>query len=357
MSILNFGWSDFWKELNFNENNLARITAVHRSLLKAITIHGEINVYFSGGFQSEMESGGPAPATGDWIAISPPFTDQNDKPAAIIQSLLPRRTKISRLSSGGSEQVLAANIDYAFIVTSVNNDYSVNRIQRYVLLAQEGKVEPIVVLSKCDLVTESILELRKNELIKSFPNLKVILISSQTGIGVEEVHSLLLPKTTSVFIGSSGVGKSTLVNTLLERQVQKTLMVRQGDDKGRHTTTSRELFFISEGGMIIDTPGLREVQVLGDQEALDKTFESIPEFLGHCRFSDCTHNNEPGCAIVAALENGDLSMNEWENYQKLQRELEFAQRKIDKQSQSNAKRRWKQVNKDMRKRRKLEDNN
>lgn len=354
MNLKTLGWCDHWNEFLSNESLMARIIAVHRSHFKGMTINGEINLQLSGKFQHGLVSESECPVVGDWARVSPPYIDQNNEPAALIEEVLPRRSVISRIGAGTAhvEQVLASNVDHAFIVTSANDDFSLNRIQRYVFLAKKGEVKPVVVLSKIDL-NANYEELIK-EIHSCLKEVGVIAVSVHNNIGVDQVRSFISSGSTSIFLGSSGVGKSSLTNSLLGLEIQKTKEIRVGDGKGRHATTSRELFLVSGGGMIIDTAGLREVQIFGEEESLDDTFKSIGEIALGCRFSNCTHTTEPSCAIRDAMESGQLAAGEYDNYLKMLREMEHANRKMDKRLASNQKKKWKAVTMNLRKRKKIE---
>ncbi|MBI4405919.1 MAG: ribosome small subunit-dependent GTPase A [Deltaproteobacteria bacterium] len=343
MSRLLLGWSDYWAPFIQADDKIIRITAVHRGLFEASDGNTDFRCYLSGKLQHSTSSAGELPAVGDWCIVSSPFINEQNLPALLIQRVLPRRSKISRVAAGtvADEQIIAANVNYAFIVTSANRDLNINRLHRYVLLAEEGAVTPVVLLSKIDLCHDYCFQVEKIK--QALPQVGVVCTSMQGQIITDELRSLLKPGTTSVFIGSSGVGKSTLVNHLLGKQIQATKMIREGDDRGRHATSARELFLIPNGGMIIDTPGLRELRVFGSEENVKATFKSVNELARECRFSDCSHAAEPGCAVQAAVVAGDIDAKEIENYQKLLREMEHKNRKMDKRFASNAKKRWKWI--------------
>ena len=354
MKLSDMGWMGPSSDEKLNTDSVARITSVHRSLCKAITTSGDLNIYLSGRFHSDVCSGADKPATGDFIKVSPTFIDEQNVNAAILEEILPRKSKISRFASGPGvdEQVLASNVNFAFIVTSANDDFNLNRLQRYVLLAKEGSVVPIVLLSKIDLMDN--FEVLVAEIKGRLGEVEVIPLSSIKDLGIKKVQEKLSIGATGVFLGSSGVGKSTIVNKLLGKQIQATKEIREDDSKGRHATTARELFFLPSGGMIIDTAGLREVQVLASEEAMASTFKEISELIQDCKFSNCTHENEPGCAINEALESGNLSKEEYNNYLKLQKEAAYTERKISQSKGANAKERWKTITKNHRARRKFE---
>ncbi len=354
MDLYQYGWSDdFCGDDGIDLNSVARVISVHRGVYKMVSKAGELNGYLSGKLHHlAMEQG---IAVGDWCVLSPSFIDEQNKAAALVEQLLPRRSKISRVASGttSAEQVIVANVDYAFIVTSANADLNINRLHRYILLAEEGRVRPVVVLSKVDLMSDYLDTV--DQLKQKFPNIEVVGVSAESSIGLDVLMSFIGEEGVSgVFLGSSGVGKSTLVNRILGRDIQATKTIREDDAKGQHTTTYRELFLMANGGMIIDTPGLREIQVFGDQQIMKSAFSKIEELGSLCKYNDCSHVNEPGCAILAALSSGELDSKEMASYQKLQREIEYSNRKMDKRYSSNQKKKWKTINQNMRKRRKFE---
>lgn len=357
MDLISLGWSEQWSaELqHYGQERLARITGRHKSFLTAISpVKGELHCYLPGRLQFHAVAG-ELPVVGDWCGVQSEFVDESGHPAATVAQVLPRRSKISRLASGREteEQVLAANIDYCFIVTSANREFNTKRLHRYLLITRRGNAEPVIVLSKMDMAPD--LPSIEQDLQENFPGLSVIRTSVPANTGLDEIRNYLHAGKTGVFIGSSGVGKSTLVNALLQRDLQQTREVRENDDHGRHTTSAAALLVIPGGGMIIDTPGLREIHVYGDSEDLERTFENLQMFAEKCRFRDCTHNTEPGCAVRAALENGALARDEYENHIKLQKELDHSRRQVDQREAAKEKKRWKQITMDMRKKRESED--
>ncbi|MCB0272871.1 MAG: ribosome small subunit-dependent GTPase A [Bdellovibrionales bacterium] len=357
MRLQDIGWVQDASNQEFDAEQIARITCVHRGYCKALSSSGELNVYLSGKFHFDASLSHDKPATGDFVKISPIYTDDQNQKAAILEKILPRRSKISRVASGhvAEEQVLVSNIDLAFIVTSANEDISINRLQRYILIANEGSVTPVIILSKIDLMQnhEDIVSMIKERI----PNVEILPVSSILNIGIKQMKEKLTAGTTAVFLGSSGVGKSTIVNAFLEKEIQATKAVRKTDSKGRHATTSRELFVLEKGGMIIDTAGLREIQVLASKEAMNSSFSKISNMIQNCKYTNCTHTQEPGCGILMALEDGSLIKEEYENYLKLQKEAEYAERKLSKAKTSNTKKRWKEIHKNMKAQKKFERKN
>lgn len=357
MDLMSLGWSgELAAELqHYGPERLVRIRARHKGFMSAISTTGrELRCYLPGRLQFQAAAG-ELPVVGDWCALETEFIDESGSAAAIIARVLPRRSKVSRLASGHEteEQVLAANIDYCFIVTSANREFNIKRLHRYLLITRRGGAEPVMVLSKIDIAHD--LPSIERALQENFPGLDVVKSSVPANTGLDGIKQRLHPGKTGVFIGSSGVGKSTLVNALLQCDLQRTREVRENDDHGRHTTSAASLLFMPEGGMIIDTPGLREIHVYGDSEDLEQTFENLRVFAEACKFRDCTHTAEPGCAVRAALASGELPREEYENHLKLQKELDYSRRQVDQRAAAKEKKHWKQITTDMRKKRKFEE--
>jgi ribosome biogenesis GTPase len=280
---------------------------------------------------------GPAPVTGDWVRVRPVAPGQ-----VLIEQVEPRRTQIVRRAAGkrSDAQVLAANADLALIVCGLDGDFNVRRIERYMAICQDGGVEPVVVLNKADLAVDpqrSVAEARH-----AARNARVLAVSARTGEGCEAIESLLGEGVTAVLLGSSGAGKSSLVNRLLREDMLVTGEVRESDSRGRHTTTHRELIMLPSGGALIDTPGLREIQLAVSPESLAATFDDIAALAARCRFGDCTHTAEPGCAVRDSVSAGRLA-----SYHKLSREAARLR------GEMSEKERWRAVHKSMRHFRKL----
>jgi ribosome biogenesis GTPase len=307
------GWDDGF-DAAFAEHRAAglepaRVAIQHRGAYDILTETGELRVSAANHLVREDS----LPAVGDWVGLDP-VTNQ-------IEVVLPRRTAISRKEvwQATREQILAANIDIAFLVQALPLDFNVRRLERYLAMAWESGAQPVVLLTKTDLVDDVQPYLDGVEAV-TLGSCPVHAVSAKTGEGIEELRSWLEPNKTAVLLGSSGVGKSTIVNSLVGEELLATQEVREDDQMGRHTTTRRELILVPSGGVVLDTPGIRELQ-LWDAD-LEQTFGDIEEIARRCRFTDCNHDTEPGCAIREALAEGSLSHERWQSYTKLQRELD-----------------------------------
>ncbi len=305
----------------------ARVTAVHRERYEIVCEHGithgrlKTKEYYAG--TEEF------PTTGDFVMIH--YIPDGDSQ---IIATLPRRTFFSRREPGSipRDQAVAANFDCVFIMQSLNMDFNPKRLERYLTLAWQSGAAPVILLTKADLVDDYWEFLTRVERVAAGVNTHVV--SAHTGFGLERLNAYLQPGKTVVFLGSSGVGKSSLVNALAGEEIMTVNGIREDDSKGRHTTTHRQLIRLKNGVMIIDTPGMRELGMWDVSQGIGEAFADVETYLGRCRFSDCRHENEPGCAIRAALDRGELDLSRWESYQKLKDEA------VDRDEMLRRKQEW-----------------
>ncbi len=302
--------------------NLARVMTVDRGAFLVRNEHGESSAELAGKFRFAAESSADLPCVGDWVCLE--HTSEN---LAVIHAVLPRRTFLRRKFPGKTVdfQMIAANLDAAFIVQSCHYDFNIRRLDRYLVVVNEGRIEPIVILSKTDLITPGELDGMIETIRDTGIAARLLPISSTTGTGLEALREFLVPGKTYCLLGSSGVGKSTLINRLIGRDVLDTKAV-SGTGEGVHTTARRQLLVLDNGALLVDTPGMRELGLLGAGDGVDDSFSEIHDLSLTCRFSDCTHTREPGCAVIAAIDEGDLSEERYESYIKLRRETEYHDR-------------------------------
>lgn len=322
-----FGWDDYFiqqvEKLTIDQEDLipARIIEVHREQYKIVTGVSEKWARLKGSLFYNEEISTTYPAIGDYVMVK-----ENPLGDDLIYRVLERKSKFSRMDSYyKKEQIVATNFDYIFIMSSLNQDFNVKRIERYLATAWESGAMPIVVLTKLDVCEDlTVYEEALSQIAMGCP---VIAVSAHTGEGIEKLNAYIQPAKTIVFLGSSGVGKSSLVNAVAGETVMEVSGIREEDSKGRHTTTHRQLIVLPNGTMVIDTPGMRELEMWNVAEGLSTTFEDVEDLIHNCRFNDCTHKSEPGCAIREALSSGELSSERWHQYTKLKKEVAFAERK------------------------------
>lgn len=312
-----FGWTPEFENENGKHNDIpARIMEVHREVFRAICENGEVTARIKGSLRKQLKQSGDVPVVGDFVKIQyNPYGD------SLISCICKRKSKFSRADLSGhaagyvktlKEQVIASNFDYVFILVSLNNDFNLNRIERYLGISFVSGAKPVVVLTKADIAPDYE---RFKVLVKELHDgLDVHTISAKTGYGLSELEKYFTVGKTIVFLGSSGVGKSTLVNAMASQELMKVSEIRESDSKGRHTTTHRQLIMLPSKTMVIDTPGLRELGLWDVQEGINTTFSDIADLKSKCRFSDCLHQSEPGCAINNALQTGLLKEERWSKY-------------------------------------------
>ena len=338
-----FGWSEFW-EAQFRPEAAAgyaagRVILEHKDLYRLYAEGGELTAELAGRLRHEAASRADLPAGGDWVAIRPRVGEGK----ATIHAVLPRRSGFTRRAAGGrtEEQVVGANIDTVFLVTALNQDFNLRRIERYLVVAWESGARPVVVLSKSDLCDD--LGARVSEVEAVAAGAPVHAVSVVTRAGLDALSGYFAAGQTVALLGSSGVGKSTLINDLLGRDLQAVQAIREHDGRGRHTTTHRELIALSGGGLVLDTPGMRELQLWDAGEGLHRAFDEIEDLAARCRFRDCRHGGEPGCAVRDALDEGSVDEARYQSYEKLRKELRYLEVKQDKQAQAAQKSQWKKL--------------
>lgn len=329
MKLEQLGWNQAFEESFARERSAdvfpARVAFASRGVWRLLGTGGECAATLSGKARNAPQAS--LPVVGDWVAAR-----RGDADTAVVLTVLPRQSVLARGAAGGrksaagaaaGEQLLAANVNTSLIVCGLDQDYNPRRMERYIALSYGGGVQPVVLLNKADICSEA--SEKADEVARLAPGVEVILLSAREGQGVERVRSILHPGGTVCLLGSSGAGKSTLLNALSSEQAQATGPTSDATGKGRHTTTSRELFLLPGGIILIDTPGLREV-ALADGVGLELAFPEVEELAQRCRFRDCSHEGEPGCAVAAAVGRGEISEERWESFRRLQNEVRHRER-------------------------------
>lgn len=345
------GWSDFFERQraqgDFDGLIFARVWQEHRGEYRVLSETGDTRAAIPGKFRHEAKGRNDYPAVGDWVACEP----RTSSDPLVIRTLLERKSKFSRRAAGTHdiEQIVAANIDWVFVLTSMNRDFNARRLERYLTLSHESGAAPVIVLTKTDLASDEERSRVMAELKAVAGTTPYLTLSLVSGEGIDDIRDYLQPGVTGALLGSSGVGKSSLVNALSTATRMEIGPVGE-DDRGRHTTTHRELIVLAEGGILIDTPGMRELQLWGGAEGLLEAYADVEPVATSCRFTNCRHETEPGCAVQAALESGTLPPERWSGYLKLKGELKHELIKTDKAARSAETKKWRTTHKALRSR-------
>ena len=323
IDLENIGYSAFFDNhyKSTNDKNLtpARIIAEHKEMYVLRNETSELSAKITGKMMFTALSRKDYPAVGDWVLIT--VLDENQ---AIIHEILPRRTVLKRKSADNSDiQIIASNIDTAFIIQSPDRDYNLNRFERYITLAESENIKPVIILNKTDLISESNLDMKLFEINNRFKNIDIYATSIITGKGINNLIESIKRGLTYCFLGSSGVGKSSIINMILGTKLIKTAEIGSSTNRGKHITTHRELFILENGGLLIDNPGMREIGILDSETGIKNVFSEIFNLSKNCRYSDCNHICEPGCAVLTAIESGNLDKSKYDNYIKLMKENEY----------------------------------
>lgn len=331
--IEDLGYDSFFesnrKKLKLDGFSVARVTVEYKGAYKVRNTNGEFLAKITGKQIFTATSREDYPAVGDWVAITELNAEQ-----AVIHGILPRKTVIKRKYNNKNEtQIIATNIDVAFVVESVGRDYNLNRFERYFAIATDGGIQPALILNKVDLIPQEELDAKLTQLKNRFGDIDIILTSTVTHEGVDALQKYITPGKTYCFLGSSGVGKSSLINMLLGKDVIKTEDVGMSTGRGKHATTTREMYFLpahqslgeggENGGIVIDNPGMREVGMTDVGEGIDTLFDQITALAEKCKFVDCSHVHESGCAVLSAVKSGDLDKDKYTNYINLKKEAEY----------------------------------
>ena len=335
MNLKSFGYNEYLKSIQYTTETdsaftLGRVIIEHKDRYTVMTETGPLEAEILGKLRFTATSRADLPAVGDWVEVLP--FDQS----AIIHNILPRKSVLERpaVGSHGEKQIIATNVDVALIVQAVDRDFNINRIERYLALVRSTNANLVILLNKIDLVSKDVLETMIESITIRHPSVQVIPISNMEPEGLAGLKDFFREGITYCMVGSSGVGKSTLINRLLGATKMQTKSLSDTTHKGQHTTTHRELMVLPGGGILIDNPGMREVGTLSSEEGLESAFETISAYEGTCKFSDCSHINEPGCAVIRAVENGEVSRETYANYMKMQRERQhFEMTEVERRKQ------------------------
>jgi len=349
LELVDLGWrteyNAYVEQYTDPEYEIGRISFENRSQYRALTNNGEITAFVMGKMHYESESALDLPVVGDWILYK---KLDGMPPSGVIQSILPRHSLFARKEpwSHNKIQPIASNIDVVFITVGMDHDFNLPRIERYLTLAWESNAQPVVILTKADICND--FEMKINAVRDIAFNVDVIAISVVDETGIKDLKKYLTCGTTIALLGSSGVGKSTLTNYLSGVEIQKVMDVRKDDSKGRHTTTNRQLIILPSGALVIDTPGMRELQLTDADDGFTTVFQDIEILASDCRYTDCRHETEPGCAVIQAFKNGALGKKRLDNYRKMAKEMDYHNRKQNLGSAQIEKSKWKAIHKEIR---------
>lgn len=344
-----YGWDDFFEiqmEKYLKEGfSVGRVAIENKNNFILYTEFGELTAGVSGKFKFNASSESDYPGVGDWVVIKPVV----DEKKAVIEFVLKRKNKFSRKVPGmkTEEQIISANIDTIFIISSLNQDINLRRIERYLTLALENNIKSVLILSKSDVCDD--VNVKLDEVKSVAGDSEIYVISAMKNTGIEELKKYFNDNRTVAVVGSSGVGKSTLINCLTDSDEMEVSDISLYKDRGRHTTSHRELIILPEGGLIIDTPGMREIQVWEGSEGMSENFTDVEQYFPDCKFTDCRHETEPGCAVIKAIENGELDEKRYKNYVKMQREVKHFENMNNQKAKLAEKRKWKKVSSDHKK--------
>lgn len=305
---------------NLTDSEAGRVVAEHKERYIVLTENGELEAEITGNMRFTASGREDFPAVGDWVAIMP-----FDRSNAIIHKIYPRFSVLKRQAVGlkGEVQVIASNIDYALLVQAVDRDFSVNRLERYLTLCYSSGVKPVIILTKADLAGEELINEITANIQSRISNVPILVLSNETRMGYSELQEFFVKGKTYCLLGSSGVGKSTLLNNLSGRELMKTGEISSFSNRGKHVTSHRELIMLENGALLIDNPGMREVGIADDAGGLETTFDKIAMLSGRCRYQNCTHTVEKGCAVIEAVEKGEIDQRSYDNWLKLEKEREY----------------------------------
>lgn len=349
MNLADLGWNDYFEAFfaPHREKGLvpARVAIQYRDKYVLYADGGELQGQVTGRFEFRAKDQDEFPAVGDWVAIQPPVGGGT----VVIEAVVERRTKFARKTAGVRTvpQVVAANADVVFLVSGLDDEINLRRIERYLTVAYESGAKPVIILNKTDLCPD--LEPILEEVAAIAPGVDILPMCARENAGVDAIAAQLTRGITGALLGSSGVGKTTIANDLLGENRYRTQEVRENDSHGRHTTTHRELVILPNGGLLIDTPGMREIQLWGDAQSLQASFEDIATLALDCKFRDCQHEAEPGCNVKAAMEDGRLDPARYEAYKKLEKEIAYLARRKDQSLQRAETAKWKKIHSDIKK--------